>query len=202
MTYNRDLQEDKERLFDSTDTIRATVRIFADMLAQTSVNTEACAKAPPDRLLAAFRDYLSVNPDSSLNRASDEQLRTIITMKSGLRTLRQVDESSRFLLMRDDEIVFDPDAIEKVLQKNDGQGTQILREVREMLQAVTVWTAAEIESVVNRFCEQRSLALGKVAQPIRVAISGSTISPPIFQSLEFLGKEHALARIDRCITAI
>jgi glutamyl-tRNA synthetase len=43
------------------------------------------------------------------------------------------------------------------------------------------------------------LALGKVAQPIRVAISGGTVSPPIFQSLEFLGRSRALGRIDQCL---
>jgi len=41
--------------------------------------------------------------------------------------------------------------------------------------------------------------LGKVAQPIRVAISGTTVSPPIFQSLELLGRERTFARITRCV---
>ena len=45
----------------------------------------------------------------------------------------------------------------------------------------------------------KGLGLGKVAQPLRVAISGSTISPPIFESLEFLGRERTLARVERCL---
>jgi glutamyl/glutaminyl-tRNA synthetase len=44
--------------------------------------------------------------------------------------------------------------------------------------------------------------LGKVAQPIRVAVSGGTVSPPIFQSLEFLGQSATLKRIDRCIANV
>jgi glutamyl-tRNA synthetase len=44
--------------------------------------------------------------------------------------------------------------------------------------------------------------LGKVAQPIRVAISGNTISPPIVETLEFLGKAATLRRIDRCIASV
>jgi glutamyl-tRNA synthetase len=162
-------------------------------------NTDACAKASPERLVRALRDYLSVNPESPLNRASDDQLRAIITMKTGLRTLRQADESSRFLLMREDEIVYETDAIEKVLKKNDGQGLAILREVREVLAGVLEWTTASIESAVKNYCEQKSLGLGKVAQPIRVAISGGMISPPIFETLAFLGKHSALARLDRGI---
>lgn len=60
MTYNRDLQEDKERLFDTVDTVRGCVRLMAAMLANTSVNTAVCAKAAGDPLLLAtdLADYL------------------------------------------------------------------------------------------------------------------------------------------------
>ena len=60
MTYNRDLQEDKEPLFDSVDTVRATVRLTAAMLQHTSVNAEACAAAAADPALLAtdLADYL------------------------------------------------------------------------------------------------------------------------------------------------
>ena len=60
MTYNRDLQEDKERLFDTADTVRATVRIVAAMLRNTKVNTHACAAAASDPALLAtdLADYL------------------------------------------------------------------------------------------------------------------------------------------------
>jgi len=60
MTYNRDLQEDKERLFDTADTVRACVRLMAAMLAHTTVNAPACAAAASDPLLLAtdLADYL------------------------------------------------------------------------------------------------------------------------------------------------
>jgi argininosuccinate lyase len=60
MTYNRDLQEDKERLFDTADTVRACVRLMAAMLANTRVNAAACAAAASDPLLLAtdLADYL------------------------------------------------------------------------------------------------------------------------------------------------
>ncbi len=60
MTYNRDLQEDKERLFDSTDTIRACVRLMSAMLRHTSVNEAACRAAASDPALLAtdLADYL------------------------------------------------------------------------------------------------------------------------------------------------
>jgi argininosuccinate lyase len=60
MTYNRDLQEDKERLFDATDTVRATVRIVAAMLGNMKVNRAACEAAASDPALLAtdLADYL------------------------------------------------------------------------------------------------------------------------------------------------
>ena len=60
MTYNRDLQEDKERLFDTADTVRATTRLMAAMLNNTKVNKAACAAAASDPALLAtdLADYL------------------------------------------------------------------------------------------------------------------------------------------------
>ena len=60
MTYNRDLQEDKERLFDSADTVRGCVRLMAAMMANTSINAEACRNAASDPTLLAtdLADYL------------------------------------------------------------------------------------------------------------------------------------------------
>jgi argininosuccinate lyase len=60
MTYNRDLQEDKERLFDSADTVRATVRLCAGMLKSTSIHREVCqaAAADPSLLATDLADYL------------------------------------------------------------------------------------------------------------------------------------------------
>jgi argininosuccinate lyase len=60
LTYNRDLQEDKERLFDTVDTIRGGVRIMAAMLNHTRANREACAAAASDPALLAtdLADYL------------------------------------------------------------------------------------------------------------------------------------------------
>jgi argininosuccinate lyase len=60
MTYNRDLQEDKERLFDTADTVRATTRLMAAMLNNTKVNKAvcACAAADPALLVTDLVDYL------------------------------------------------------------------------------------------------------------------------------------------------
>jgi glutamyl-tRNA synthetase len=162
-------------------------------------NTDACANSSQERLIAAFRDYLKVNPDSPLNRATDDQLAALLKMKSGFRVLRDVDESSRFLFMADEQIQYDPQAVEKVLRKQNG--IVVLRDIRPLLTNLADWTHGPIEKLIEGYCQEKQLGLGKVAQPIRVAVSGGTISPPIFQSLEFLGKDRTLARIAKCLAA-
>ncbi len=165
-------------------------------------STDAIAKATPERLLAGLRDYLSVNPQSSLVAATDAQLLKILAMNAGFHIFSDVDEKSAFLLKPDESIAYEPDAVEKVLKKNDRQGFTALKDVRDALAAVTSWTHTEIEAAVKTFCDAKQLGLGKVAQPIRVAISGTAVSPPIFESLEFLGKDSTLARIDRCLKSV
>jgi glutamyl/glutaminyl-tRNA synthetase len=165
-------------------------------------HTEAAATAAPDRLLAAFRDYLSVNPDSPLGAADDATLAKLLEMKKGFRLLREVDEVSRFLFTPDEQITYDAAAVEKTLKKDNGAGAAALREVRAVLESVTNWTAAGIEGAMKAYCDLHGLGLGKVAQPIRVAITGTMVSPPIFDSLELLGKERTVARIDRCLASV
>ncbi|HZZ43990.1 MAG TPA: glutamate--tRNA ligase [Tepidisphaeraceae bacterium] len=167
-----------------------------------SFNTEHCAKATPARLLAAFRDYLSVNTDSPLTAATDAQLATLLEMKKGFRTLREVDEISRFLFTADADLPYDPAAIDKVLLKNDRQGLASLQAIRPILEGADAFTAGALEPLIQGYADNQQLPLGKVAQPLRVALSGTTVSPTIFAVLEFLGKSRALARIDRCLAHI
>ena len=196
---NRELMSMDEmvRLF-SIDLISNAPAKF-DRAKLLAFNTQTVESATPARLLAAFRDYLSVNPDSPLNQASDEQLAQLLQMKKGFRILREVDELCRFFFVADDQIAFDAKAVEKVLKKDGGAGLATLKEIRAMLAGASEWRAEPLEAVIKQYCEAKGLGLGNVAQPIRVAISGTTVSPPIFHSLEFLGQARSLARIDRCL---
>lgn len=189
--------DDMIKLFSLENVNKAGARFDREKLA--AFNTDASAGAPIDRLVSALRDYLKVNPDSPLSRANDDALARVLKMKHGFRILRDVDESSRFLFLSDEQINYDPQAVEKVLRKQNG--FEVLRELQPLLTDTSNWTAADLEKLIENYCQQKQLGLGKVAQPIRVAVSGGTISPPIFQSLEFLGKERTLARISRCLSS-
>ena len=164
-------------------------------------NTAEICQKFTQTVLEAFKDFLAVNPDSPLNGADDAALARVLAMKKGFRLFRDVEESSRFLFVPDEQLEYQPDAVDKVLKKNDAQGLNVLRDLRPILEGVIDWKAHDLEAAVNRYGEQKGLGLGKIAQPIRVAVSGGTVSPPIFESLEMLGRERTLARIDRCVAA-
>jgi glutamyl-tRNA synthetase len=61
------------------------------------------------------------------------------------------------------------------------------------------WSAAALQALLDDYCRDKNAGMGKVAQPIRVAVTGSTISPPITDTLVILGREKTLARIARCL---
>lgn len=164
-----------------------------------SFSTDFYSKASPERQLSALRDYLEVHPESPLNQADDQQLLAILSMNKGYRILSEVDEKARFFFIPDDRLEYDSDSVDKILLKNDRQGVDALRQVYPILQELSDWSATGLEHTVKTFCETHQLPLGKVAQPLRLAISGSSISPPIFDSLAFLGRQRTLSRIDRCL---
>ena len=165
-----------------------------------SFNTVACASATPGRLLKAFKDFLTANPDSPLNSTDDAALARLLSMKAGFRVLREVEEKSRFLFLRNDQITYDPVSVEKILKKNNGEGLAMLKTLLDMLGGISNWTAETLEAAVNQYITDNQLKLNNIAQPLRIALTGGTISPPIFQSLEFLGKPDALTRIQQCLS--
>ena len=71
--------------------------------------------------------------------------------------------------------------------------------VLEKLKALTDWRAAAIHDIVNLAAAELQLGLGKIAQPIRVAVTGNAVSPPIDVTLENLGRETTLARLQRAL---
>jgi len=171
-----------------------------DRVKLMAFNTDWVARVGPDRLLSAFQDYLAVN-DSPLQNETDAKLRRLLQACEGFRTFQDVEEKTKFLFQSDVDIAYDPKAVQKVLTKNDGAGYVMLEAVRTRLQAQSDWGASALEAMFQEFCNERNEKLGNVAQPVRVAITGTTISPPIFDSLELLGKDRSIRRIDRCLSA-
>ncbi|MBI5722799.1 MAG: glutamate--tRNA ligase [Planctomycetes bacterium] len=161
-------------------------------------NTDAAAAAGPDRLLAGFKDFLSHN-DTPIPRDNDDLLRKLIETNKGYRTFQDIVSKSGVLFGLDDAFEYDPKAVEKVMKKGDNAGFKALAEIRPVLAGMTDWTGPAIDKAIEDFCSQKGLNMGKVAQPIRLAVTGGTISPAIHDTLVFLGRDKTLARIDRCL---
>lgn len=161
--------------------------------------TDAFVAMTPEARLQAARDWLAINPTSKLNGASDEELLLLLAMNKGFHVLGELDEKCAFFFVPDGELTYDAKAVDKVLKKDDAQGLAALREMREAFAGLPVWSHEVIETSVVGHATARGLGMGKVAQPLRVAVSGSSVSPPIFETLAFLGKDRTLARIDRCL---
>ena len=71
----------------------------------------------------------------------------------------------------------------------------MLGEIVKRFAALDGWSAPAIHAVLEAFAVEKGLGLGKIAQPIRVAVSGGTVSPPIDATLALLGRERVMARL-------
>jgi len=179
-----------------TDRIgKANAKFDRDKLA--AFNTDAAAAADPDRLLAGFKDYLSLN-DTPIPSGDDGLLTMLLTTNRGFRTFADIVAKCGVLFGADDAYDYQEKAVRKVLLKGDGAGYAVLGELKDLL-AEGNWTAEALEKLLADYCERNELGMGKVAQPIRVAVTGTTISPPIGETLVVLGPDKTLARIERCL---
>jgi glutamyl-tRNA synthetase len=97
-------------------------------------------------------------------------------------------------------IEYDPDAVAKGWKDRSGSA-EILERTRETLASVPEWTAASMEEALRALAERLGFAekAGKVFQPLRVALTGLTASPGIFDVLLVLGRERTLSRIDDAV---
>lgn len=91
----------------------------------------------------------------------------------------------------------------KAASKNLTAATEpALRALRKALAGLSAWDAAAINACVEAVAQALELGMGKVAQPLRVACTGGSVSPPIDQTLVLLGRDRALNGIDRALRYI
>jgi len=159
-------------------------------------NTAAAAEADDDRLLAGLTDFLAIN-DTPIP-ADPAVLRPLLAANRGFRTFADIVAKSGILFAPDEAVEYDPKAVKKVLAKANGAGWAVLAELGPLLTECE-WTADALEKLVADLCRRKDVGMGKVAQPIRVAVTGGTVSPMIGDTLVLLGKEKTLARIRRCL---
>ncbi len=79
---------------------------------------------------------------------------------------------------------------------------QPLADIREALAGLQPWAEAGIQSTIQAVADQHELGFGKLGQPLRVAVTGGGVSPPIDVTMALIGRERCLARIDVALSVI
>ena len=111
-------------------------------------------------------------------------------LKERAKTLVDLLESAEYLLVKRP---IAPD--EKASKLLDRDGRETLAQLLPELRSVEPWNATGLETCVRAFADRTGRKLGKVAQPLRAALTGRTTSPGIFDVLDVLGRDEAVARI-------
>jgi glutamyl-tRNA synthetase len=96
-----------------------------------------------------------------------------------------------------DSVEYDPDAMAK--QWKDPATADILADARGSLATATDWDARPLEEALRGVAERRGIGAGKLFQPLRVALTGSAVSPGIFDVLILLGRDRSLLRLDAAL---
>jgi glutamyl-tRNA synthetase len=176
------------RLFDIHDVNRGASRM--DYAKLTNLNGIYIRKADDDRLTHEVLQRLAHRPDLALGSIAAGRVRALMPqLKERAKTIVELTDSAAFLA----QVV--PLPMEpKAAGQLTAEARLLLREVGEAL-AGTDFSAPALDAALRAFAERTGRKLGQVAQPLRAALTGSTVSPGIDATLAALGREEALARI-------
>ncbi len=176
----------------------------------TEVN-KAASTFNPEKLLWLNQHYMKTEPPETVAehlRWHFEQLgldpdrgpalsEVVACQAERSKTLREMAENSRFFY--EDFTDYEEKAAKQHLRPVI---LEPLETLRQRLEALPDWTPESLHATVNQVAESFELKLGKIAQPLRVAISGGGISPPIDMTVFLVGRERALRRLDRALAFI
>jgi glutamyl-tRNA synthetase len=152
------------------------------------LNQQHIMKAPVQTLVAALKSQLALQgvvTDDAVLLAG-----VVEAQRERAKTMKEMAASSLFFFR---EPVVDEKAVAKHLTPD---ARALLADLRAALAGLADWTAAGAHTLLTEFAAVRSLGLGKVAQPLRVALTGGTVSPPIDATVALLGRERVLSRLD------
>ena len=178
---------------------RANPRFDRDKLA--AFNGDTLQKMQPDAFTDLLRRHLGDFHHPHLERLGERFESFARAYQPRSRTLEDPVSLGRFFLTEDEGVQYDFEAkpVRKVMGSNGGEAFGVLRELKELLRGCDPWSGQAAEHVVRALADGKGMTMGQVAQPLRVAISGSTVTPPLDATLQILGKDATLARIQRCL---
>jgi glutamyl-tRNA synthetase len=157
------------------------------------LNQQHMVRAAPAVLVPYLRAQLRRLGCDSSDQALLEGV--IVAQRERTKTLKEMAHNSRFFFV--ERIEIDPKAAAKYL---GGESREALVQVRGQLDQLPQWNALAIHAALNDIATRLASGLGKVAQPLRVAVTGTAVSPPIDVTLELLGRTRTLERIDAALS--
>jgi glutamyl-tRNA synthetase len=176
--------------FDITDVNKAAAAFDPEKLLW--VNQQHMMRVPIVRLGSLLRAQLARFGIQSSDQALLEGVATV--QRERARTMKEMAENSRYFFL--DSVEIDEKAGRKHLTPD---GAAALETIRERLRGLSSWSAEEVHRSLQEIAAETSAGLGKVAQPLRVAVSGGAVSPPIDATVALIGRDRVLRRIDRAI---
>ncbi len=182
--------EEMTRLFDIHDVNKGASALNVDKMLWT--NQQHIMRATPERLAQYLRPQLAtlgIETDDMANLAAIAK-----AQQERAKTLKEMAANSIFFFR--DLTGYD----EKAAKKNlTAEAAPLLQATRDRMATLDAWVAPRLHEIIQAIASEHGAGLGKVAQPVRVAVSGGSVSPPIDVTLEILGRETTLRRLDRAI---
>ena len=150
---------------------------------------------PEDTLLQHMAEWLEVehSPIVALDEARRRQLVQMYRLRAP--TFGDMDRLARFFFVT--PTTYAPKQVKKHLIK--GGGFDRLQLAHGTLMDVGRWDPERLRAAVDQLCEQTGTQIGKWAQPLRIAVTGNGVSPDLFDTLAFLGRDETLARMAYCL---
>jgi len=168
-----------------------------DVRKLTALNSHYLNHADTSRLIELIMPLIVESLDGAV------AAETVLRLKHGLIGL--TDRSKTLLELAEKSLIY---AKNRPLAMNDKAAAIIaddearghLQAVRDAFAASYKWAEPELEKIIHDYCKQTDLKMGLVAQPLRAALTGDTVSPSIFEVLVVLGRDEAIGRLDDCLT--
>jgi glutamyl/glutaminyl-tRNA synthetase len=171
-----------------------------DRVKLLSFNGDAIAALTDEEFAKTWHEWATRHDHGISERFSEADLLTLApAVKTRCKTLRDGRKVIGFALIHDGDVEFDGKSVHKALIKGEGKGLELLKDFRSEIESLEDFTPDSIEELVKGFAESKEVGMGKIAQPVRVAVTGAAVSPPLGQTLAILGKDSVVARIDGCV---
>jgi glutamyl-tRNA synthetase len=178
----------------SLENVGKSAGIF-DPVKLQALNADHIQAAAPSAIAAQLKPFLKAQ---DIDTADETYLNALIpTLQPRSKTLVEMSVQSRFYFT--DPVALDEAAAKKFLK---GNILEPLKELRQRLAALDEFTEKGLETVFVSLMEAYQIKLGKIAQPVRVALTGTSVSPGIFEIIMVLGRQRVLSRLQAAIAFI